>query len=34
MVRCDMRTYVCRPWVDVDSGVALWKVLHDARNEK
>jgi DNA-directed RNA polymerase subunit RPC12/RpoP len=30
----DMRTYVCRScdkWVDVDNGVALWKVLHDAR---
>lgn len=33
----DMRTYVCRPCdkrVDVDNGVALWKVLHDARKEK
>ena len=32
----DMRTYVCRPckeYVDVDNGVALWKVLHDARKE-
>jgi transposase-like protein len=32
----DMRTYVCRPckeYVDVDYGVALWQVLHDA-NEK
>src|SRR5215813_9850155 len=32
----DMRTYVCRPcneYVDVDNGVALWQVLHDA-NEK
>jgi hypothetical protein len=30
----DMRTYVCRPceeYVDVDNGVALWRVLHDAR---
>jgi DNA-directed RNA polymerase subunit RPC12/RpoP len=28
----DMRTYICRPCkerVDVDTGVALWKVLHD-----
>jgi hypothetical protein len=28
---------VCRPCkerVDVDNGVALWKVLHDARKEK
>jgi DNA-directed RNA polymerase subunit RPC12/RpoP len=33
----DMRTYYCRPCdkrVDVDNGVALWKVLHDARKEK
>ena len=33
----DMRTYVCRPcnkYVDVDNGVALWQVLHDARKEK
>jgi len=32
----DMRTYVCRPrkeYVDVDNGVALWQVLHDAREE-
>jgi transposase-like protein len=32
----DMRTYICRPCkerVDVDNGVALWKVLHDAREE-
>ena len=31
-----MGTYVCRPcdkWVDVDNGVALWKVLHDAREK-
>ena len=30
----DMRTY--RPYkeyVDVDNGVALWQVLHDARKE-
>ena len=33
----DMRTYVCRAcdkWVDVDNGIALWQVLHDAQNEK
>ena len=32
----DMRTYICRTCkerVDVDNGVALWKVLHDAREE-
>lgn len=32
----DMRTYVCRTckeYVDIDNGVALWKVLHDARKE-
>jgi transposase-like protein len=32
----DMRTYVCRPckeYVDVDNGVALWQVLHDARKD-
>ena len=32
----DMRTYVCRlcdKWEDVDNGVALWKVLHDAREK-
>jgi hypothetical protein len=32
----DMRTYYCRPCdarVDVDNGVALWKVLHDAREK-
>ena len=32
----DMRTYYCRPCnerVDVDNGIALWKVLHDARKE-
>ena len=32
----DMCTYVCRPcqeYVDVDNGVALWQVLHDARKE-
>ena len=31
-----LRTYVCRPckeYVDVDNGVALWQVLHDARKE-
>jgi hypothetical protein len=31
-----MRTYVCRPcdnWVDVDNNVALWQVLHDAREK-
>ena len=31
-----MRTYYCRPCnerVDVDNGVALWKVLHDAREK-
>jgi hypothetical protein len=30
----DMRTYYCRSCdkrVDVDNGVALWQVLHDAR---
>jgi hypothetical protein len=30
----DMRTYVCRAckeYADVDNGVALWQVLHDAR---
>ena len=33
----DMRTYVCRPCkecVDVDNGVALWQVLHDAREKE
>ena len=33
----DMRTYYCGPCkkrVDVDNGVALWKVLSDARKEK
>jgi hypothetical protein len=33
----DMRTYVCRPcdkWVDVDNGVALWQILHDAREKE
>ena len=32
----DMRTYYCRPCkerVDVDNGVALWQVLHDAREK-
>ena len=32
----DMRTYVCHPcdkWVDVGNGVALWKELHDAREQ-
>jgi hypothetical protein len=35
-----MRTYFCRPckkYVDEDNGVALWQLLHDAReksNEK
>jgi hypothetical protein len=32
----DMRTYHCGHCdkrVDVDNGVALWKVLHDARKE-
>ena len=32
----DMRTYVCRPckeYVDVDNGVALWQVLHDANDK-
>jgi hypothetical protein len=36
VVGADMRTYVCRPckeYVDVDNGIALWQVLHDA-NEK
>jgi hypothetical protein len=33
----EMRTYICRPCkerVNVDNGVALWKVLHNARKEK
>jgi hypothetical protein len=33
----DMRTYVCLQcdkWVDVDNGVALWQVLHDAREQE
>ena len=33
----DMRTYFCPPCkerVDVDNGIALWKVLSDARDEK
>jgi uncharacterized protein YlaI len=33
----DMRTYYCPPCkerVDVDNGVALWKVLSDSRKEK
>ena len=33
----DMRTYVYRPckeYVDVDNGVALWQVLHDAREHE
>jgi len=33
----DMRTYICRPCkerVDVDNGVALWQVLHDAREKE
>jgi hypothetical protein len=33
----DMRTYYCRfrkERVDVDNGVALWKVLSDAREKK
>jgi transposase-like protein len=33
----DMRTYVCRPckeYVDADNGLALWKVLHDAREQE
>ena len=32
----DMRTYHCRTCderVDVDNGIALWKVLHDAREK-
>jgi len=32
-----MRTYVCRPckeYVDVDNGVPLWQVLHDARERE
>jgi hypothetical protein len=32
----DMRTYHCGPcnnYVDEDDGVALWKVLHDAREK-
>jgi uncharacterized protein YlaI len=30
----DMRTYYCSDCdlrIDVDNGIALWKVLHDAR---
>ena len=33
----DMWTYICRPCkerVDVDNGVALWKVLHDAAQKE
>lgn len=33
----DMRTYfcpLCKERVDVDNGIALWKVLSDARDEK
>jgi hypothetical protein len=33
----DMRTNVCRPcdkYVDLDNGVALWLVLHDAREKQ
>ena len=33
----DMRTYVCRPcdkYVDFDNGVALWQMLHDAREKR
>jgi transposase-like protein len=33
----DMRTYVCRQckeYVDVDNGIALWQVLHDAREKE
>lgn len=32
----DMRTYYCQPCkerVDVDNGIALWQVLHDAREQ-
>jgi len=32
----DMRSYYCTKCdehVDVDNGIALWKVLHDAREE-
>jgi uncharacterized protein YlaI len=33
----DMHTYHCRACderVDVDNGIALWKVLHDAREKE
>ena len=33
----DMRTYCCRACdkrVDVDNGIALWQVLHDARKKE
>jgi hypothetical protein len=33
----DMRTYYCpscKERVDVDNGIALWQVLHDAREKK
>jgi hypothetical protein len=33
----DMRTYHCRACderVDVDNGIALWKILSDAREKK
>jgi hypothetical protein len=33
----DMRTYYFRPYderIDVDNGIALWKVLHDAREKE
>jgi hypothetical protein len=33
----DMRTYYCRQCdvrIDVDNGVGLWKVLHDAREKE
>jgi transposase-like protein len=33
----DMRTYACsscKERIDVDNGIALWKLLSDARNEE
>ena len=33
----DTRTFVCHPcdkYVDVDNGVAIWQVLHDAREKR
>jgi hypothetical protein len=29
----DVLSRPCDKWVDVDNGIALWQVLHDAREK-